>query len=253
MVRQEPIIKEPLQRACRRHAALWNAGLRFQIAQSSESLRCRWHVRHVEQSQFLLEGEKYRKGSPAFSGSPAAGEMNRPLMLFDDAAAHPKAQACALFTFGGEEGSEKILADSGGDACAGVEYGNAHSPARRIGGETGFAQMQNQLAPVGHRVEGIADEVGEYLPQFAGKSSHRRRRFEALLDVDVGLADLRRKQNQHALQHVSKIHLHRRLRFAVEGQELSRDLRDAGQFLTGKLQVLTESCCLACARGAAGR
>src|ERR1019366_7042749 len=110
---------------------------------SHELLRGRRHVRHVKQSQFLLEGQKHRKRGPTLAGSHAAGEMNCPFMLVDDATAHPKAQPRAFFTFGGEEGSEKILADPGRDACASVEYGYAYSPACRIGDESRFAQMQN--------------------------------------------------------------------------------------------------------------
>src|ERR1035437_3175675 len=167
----------------------------------SPNLRRRWHAWHVEQSQLLLEGQKYRKRSPVFSGSHAAGEMDRSLVLFDEAAAHPKAQPGTLFTFGGEEGSEKVLADPGRDARASIEDGDADSQARNIGRQTRFAQVQNQLAPIGHSFESIADQVGEYLPQFAGKSSHERHRFETLLHVDVALADFGRKYNQHAVYH----------------------------------------------------
>src|ERR1035437_2003718 len=72
----------------------WNTPTQAPVARVAESpnLRRRWHAWHVEQSQLLLEGQKHRKRSPVFSGSHAAGEMDRSLVLFDEAAAHPKAQ-----------------------------------------------------------------------------------------------------------------------------------------------------------------
>ena len=140
-----------------------------------------------------------------------------------------------------KKGAKRFLRTPGRDAGASIEDGYSHSPAGGVRREAGFAHVQNQPASIRHHVESIAHQVGEHLPQFAGKSSHRRHRFKTLIHINVGLPDLRRKQNQHALQRLRKIYLNRHLRFAMEGQELSRDLGNAGQLIGSEIKVLIGS------------
>ncbi len=98
--------------------------------------------------------------------------------------------------------------------------------------------MQYELASLRHGVDGVTHQVGEHLPQFAGKSPHRAGCVQALLDFDVSSPDLRRVQNEHALHYVGKVNLNRIARLAMEGQQLSGDLGDARQLVAGHRQIL---------------
>src|SRR5208283_4425804 len=97
--------------------------------------------------------------------------------------------------------------------------------------------MQYELAALRHGIDGVTYQVGEHLPQFAGKSAHGAGRVQALFYLDVTSPDLRRVQNEHALQYFRQVNVNRTARFAMEGQQLPGDLGDTRQLVTGHLQI----------------
>ena len=119
--------------------------------------------------------------------------MNGPLVFFHEAPAHPQTQACALLAFGRVEGSKKILANPAGIPLP-LSTMVTRTPFREGRLPGSIREHACQFATRRHRVDGVADQVGEYLAKLAGKPSHWRMSFETLLYPDMVLAYLRREQ-----------------------------------------------------------
>ena len=120
---------------------------------------------------------------PLRPGRTRADEVDGAFVLLDDAASHPQTKSGAAFALGGVERRKQVLAHARRNAAAIVEHGNPDTLAARIRGQTRFVHVEKKLSARRHAVDGVGHEIGEDLPQFAGKSAHRAMRLEALVTL----------------------------------------------------------------------
>src|ERR1035438_4545115 len=82
----------------------------------------------------LFEGEEDRERSACPAGPHAADEVNGALVLFNDAASDPQAEASPAFALGGVERREQVLTHPRRDAVSVVEHSHTDSLALRVRG-----------------------------------------------------------------------------------------------------------------------
>ena len=94
-------------------------------------------------------------------------------MLLDDAQRNPETQASAGNAFGREEWLKDAAQGFSGHAMAAVGHGNANAFASSAP-VCGFARAQRHFAAAAGGIQRVANQVGEYLAQFAFKGQQRR-------------------------------------------------------------------------------
>ena len=169
------------------------------------------------------------------AGALGAGAQAYPtFVLLDDAFAHPEAQAGAFFVLGGEEGVEDFPDGIAGDAGAVIGNGDAYAAVRRpfpltAGGDADFDRG-------GAGLEGIADEVQEYLAQFAGEAEYGGGGAVVGLNDCPGLGGLAGEESDRGVDGPGEVEWAGRFAIALELMRLASDMGDATELLADSFQ-----------------
>src|SRR5579864_1149481 len=112
-------------------------------------------------------GKEHREAGAAEAGAHAAVHVNASPILLHDAVADPQAQPGPFFTFGGEEGIKNTAPVLFANAVPIIRDGNAYSLLPGVAPIARLEHMHFDGSAFGDRVQGIAHQVGEHLPDLA--------------------------------------------------------------------------------------
>src|SRR5581483_1298394 len=100
---------------------------------------------------------------------------------------------------------------------------HAHAAALRIDGMRGFVDVQPEAAAQRQGLDGIDDEIGKHLADFAGKSEDIAVGFVAALNPNSLPANAAVVEGEHAVEHLGELDGNGGCRVAVEAERLFDD------------------------------
>ena len=189
--------------------------------------------------QLLSEGQKKKKDGAAVRCLLCASHQKRAVVPLEDLVADPHPQAGSADALGGVEGLIEAPAGLGGhtDACIRDGYKHALRPGARM---RSFPASEKESSTVRHRVDGVADEVIEDLPDLTFQAEQRLSRTETLDDFDVVVEQTAVVEGQAVPQQIVDVGRCGSGGLLVKAQRLARDHRDAAQFPLGCCHVVAD-------------
>src|SRR6201996_653200 len=191
----------------------------------------------------LQREEDAEDGAAGFMRLPAdaAAHGDAAAMLVDDGLADPQAEAGTGCALGGEEGLKDARLGGLVYAASCICHGDVYAlrAGKRLLTNRG-AEGEAAAIPL-HGIDGVADEVGEYLTDLAVVGLYGGQFAIAPLDGDRIAAQARLVEGDHAFQQIVHVGVHRPGALAVEAQGLGGDVGDAVELLLRDAQVLLRS------------
>jgi len=187
---------------------------------------------------WVVGDEDLEDGAVGWAGlGGAAAEMNEAAMLDDDFVADPESEAGSGDFLGGEEGFEGAFTDFAIHAGTGVSDGEADAG---FGGIFPIVRWvgSDEEATAGGSVDGVADEVGEDLAEFAGEAEEVSGGVITAFDLDAGVVEADAVKAQHGVKQFGDVGAGGKGGLAVEAEGLLGDFRDALGFVFGHGDVV---------------
>ncbi len=165
----------------------------------------------------------------------AAADADEAVVALDDLVRDPEAETGAGDSFGRKEGLEDAPESFRGDAGAVIGDGDADA------GTAGFPVVRGDFAErdraaFADGVDGIADEIGEDLTDFALVRHDEGNGAEVAANLDVLAAEAGVKQGEDGVEELVDVGAGGAGGAAVKAEGLDGDLSDAVEFFLGELE-----------------